>query len=248
MSAHGRWIIHKVEMERRHHARRALPLAGGRKHASKKAERVKRGPTHRQITGKVVTNHMDDQRVLDSLRSIASTSRLAIRTCGRSSKTFVQKSRIMHVRITSGDAFGGKIYAFCIDNELCAIVKLVEGDHPPLRKGPWNRRSPPLRFAPVPRHAGAGGMTRARVVVEQKLRTARMAHRRFPRFAPVEKHFHRRVRRTAAPLRFGRKWRLFTFATGKLRIASANKHRRGPSASRDKPFVVRQICEALRSG
>ena len=40
----------------------------------------------------------------------------------------------------------------------------------------------------------------------------------------------------------------FIFVAGKLRIASANKHRRGPSTSRYKPFFMRQICEALRSG
>ena len=40
----------------------------------------------------------------------------------------------------------------------------------------------------------------------------------------------------------------FMLVAGKLRIASANEHRRGPSTSRYKPFVMRQIREALRSG
>jgi hypothetical protein len=37
-------------------------------------------------------------------------------------------------------------------------------------------------------------------------------------------------------------------AAGKLLRASARKHCRGPSTPRIKPFVMRQICEALRSG
>ena len=39
----------------------------------------------------------------------------------------------------------------------------------------------------------------------------------------------------------------FIFVAEKLRIAPANKHRRGPSTSRYKRFFMRQICEALRS-